>query len=117
MIIQVHMDNHLRGSQDWTAHVESVVAAAVDRFGGQVTRVEVHFSDETGGTKEKADDKRCLLEARLAGMKPISVSNDASNLEEALAGAADKLEKTLERSLGKLHQAKGRTPYGGEVDR
>jgi hypothetical protein len=45
---------------------------------------------------------RCLLEARLAGLQPIAVSHEAATLQEAVAGAADKLKRSLDSSLGRL---------------
>jgi ribosome-associated translation inhibitor RaiA len=54
------------------------------------------------------------MEARLAGLQPITVSDDASSLEQALDGAAAKLEKTLNRTLGRLDDPKGRTSYAGD---
>ena len=66
MQVQVHTDNHVNGSAGLTAHVESVVTGALDRFGNRVTRVEVHIGDENGH-KGGEHDKRCAMEARLSG--------------------------------------------------
>jgi ribosome-associated translation inhibitor RaiA len=54
------------------------------------------------------------MEARLAGLKPISVSHRAGSVDLALDGAVEKMERTLDRTLTRLHDPKGRTPYGGE---
>lgn len=85
----------------------------LDRFSDRVTRIEVHLSDTNSGAKGGSDDIRCVLEARLAGMNPISVRNRAATPEQAVAGAADKLEKVLQRNLDRLSRTKGRTSYGG----
>ena len=45
---------------------------------------------------------RDALEARLAGLQPISVSHNAETLDQALDGAAKKLQRSLDSTLGKL---------------
>ena len=89
---------------------------ALSGFSDQITRVEVHFSDEKGG-KAGTGDKRCLLEARPAGRQPVAVSHEASTLEEALDGAAGKLRRLLESTLGRLHDHKGGERGDVEEDR
>jgi ribosome-associated translation inhibitor RaiA len=76
--------------------------------------VEVQLSDENGIQKSGGGDKRCVLEARLAGMQPIKVSADGSSLEQALDGAAKNLSKLLGRTLDRLDNPKGRTSYAGD---
>jgi ribosome-associated translation inhibitor RaiA len=114
MQIQVNTDNHTAGSADLIRLVEGLVEGALDRFRDRITRVEVHLSDESSSEKSSGNDKRCVMEARLAGLQPITVSADESSLEHALSSAADKLEKTLKRTLGRLDDPKGRTSYAGE---
>ena len=84
-----------------SAYFTETLQEALNRFSDQITRVEVHLSDENAH-KEGSDDKRCLLEARLKGMKPIAVSHNAETLDFAVSGAIDKLMKTLESTIGKL---------------
>lgn len=114
MQIQVNTDNHTAGSAELTRQVETVVEDAFGRFGGRITRVEVHLTDENSRHKTGEDDKRCVMEARLAGLQPITVSANGSTLEQALDGAADKLKKTLRRTLSRLDQPKGRVSYAGD---
>jgi len=114
MQVQVSTDNHVAGSADLHRLVEAVVGAALERFGDRITRVEAHLSDENSGAKASASDKRCALEARLAGLQPITVSHQGATLEQAIEGAADKLEKTLERTLGRQGNVKGRVSFGGD---
>jgi ribosome-associated translation inhibitor RaiA len=114
MHIQVSTDNHTAGSDELTHQVETAVEGALGRFGDRITRVEVHLTDENGGRKSGDHDKRCVMEARLAGLQPITVSDNGASLEQALNGAAGKLEKTLKRTLGRLDDPKGRTSYAGE---
>jgi len=58
--------------------------------------VEVHLSDEDGN-KDGFNDKRCLLESHLAGMKPIVVIDHANTHKQAILGAIDKLKASLEK--------------------
>jgi ribosome-associated translation inhibitor RaiA len=113
MKIQVHTDSTVQGSAGLTQHVESVVSDTLARFGEQITRVEVHLRD-VNGPKVAGDDKRCLIEVRLAGRQPNVVTHDAPNLQAAIAGAAEKMERSLDRLLGKLGHRKGRGSYAGE---
>jgi ribosome-associated translation inhibitor RaiA len=114
MLIQVHTDNHISGSSERTQRVEAVIEGALDRFGDRITRVEVHLTDENSGQKSGENDKRCVIEARLAGLQPISVSADGSSLAQAVDTAVDKLEKILDRTLSRLDDPKGRISFAGD---
>lgn len=101
MQIQFNTDKNITGSEGLIATSTSLVSEELSRYSQQITRVEVHFSDEDGN-KEGFNDKRCMVEARLAGMKPIAVSNQANTHEQALFGAIDKLKASLEKITGRL---------------
>jgi ribosomal subunit interface protein len=101
MQIQVNTDNHIEGREALTAHVTGVLEDAFTRFSDRITRIEVHLSDENGH-KSGQNDKRCLLEARLEGRQPTAVTHHADTLDQAIQGAADKLERALETILGRL---------------
>jgi len=113
MQIQISTDKSINGGAGLTEHVENELETALGRFGNQVTRVEVHLSD-VDGPKGKGDDKHCLLEARLAGRKPVVVNHQGPTINAAVDGAARKLEKSLDAQLGKLRQRKGRPSFGGD---
>jgi ribosome-associated translation inhibitor RaiA len=101
MLVQTNTDRSIEGSQKLAGEVEAVVIDALSRFTDRITRVEVHLSDENSA-KGGADDKRCMMEARLDGRPPTAVSHKAATLEEAIAGAADKLARNLDSTLGRL---------------
>ena len=101
MQIQVNTDNNIEGSARMAAYFTDTLQEALERFEEQITRVEVHLSDENSH-KESSGDKRCLLEARLKGLKPVVVTHNAENLDIAVSGAIDKLIKSLDSSIGKL---------------
>jgi ribosome-associated translation inhibitor RaiA len=101
MQIQFNTDNNVTGNEGLIASSTSLISEELSRFSQQITRVEVHFSDEDGN-KDGGNDKRCMMEARLAGMKPIAVTNNAHTPEQALFGAIDKLKTSLEKITGRL---------------
>lgn len=115
MKIQVNTDNHTTGSKELTQHVEGVVQGAMSRFGDRVTRVEVHLTDENSSAKSSGTDKRCVMEARLAGLQPMAVTAEGPSVEKAVADAAEKLERRLSSVLDRLNDPKGRTSFAGEV--
>jgi ribosome-associated translation inhibitor RaiA len=112
MQIQVRTDNNINGSAKMIEGVEADLTDALSRFGNQITRVEVHFRD-VNGPKSVGDDKSCLLEARLAGRQPVVVSHEGASLRQAIDGAIDKLQRSLDHQLGKLNDRKGREPFSG----
>ncbi len=43
-----------------------------------------------------------MVEARLAGMKPIAFTNHGNTDEQSISGAIDKLKISLEKIIGRL---------------
>lgn len=115
MQIQVNTDRTIKGDEDLTQQVRSEIEARLGRFGDRITRIEVHLGDENSH-KSRGDDKRCLIEVRPAGLKPVVATHRAPSVAQALEGAADKVERLLDGSLERLFDPKGRTPYGGDPE-
>ncbi len=113
MQIQLNTDNNVAGPEGFAVQVEGDVRAALERFAEHITRIEVHLSD-SNSDKDGGRDKRCMMEARLAGRQPMSVSHEASTVALAIDGASDKLARALDRVLGKL-QAGRRGNVGNDV--
>jgi ribosome-associated translation inhibitor RaiA len=116
MQILVNSDSAIKeneGNGQLNSIVEARVQDALARFGTQVVTVQVHLSD-SNSHKKGDDDKRCMMEARLAGLSPIVVSHDAATIEEAIDAAAEKLQKTIDRTTERLGDHKGNVPSGGE---
>ncbi len=101
MKIQLNSDNNIEGTDDLKGYLDETITKGLSRFSEQITRVEVHMSDENGA-KSGQKDKRCLLEARLAGIDPIAVTHQADTLHQAVTGAIDKMKAALDTRLGKL---------------
>ena len=114
MQVLVNSDHHIVGGEDLTERVQGVVEGRLERFEGRITRVEVHLND-LNSLKLGERDKRCMMEARVGGLKPIAVSHEAPTLTEAIHAAADKLERAVARMLGKLEATSGRTPPEAQV--
>lgn len=115
MQVQVETDNHVEGREALIEHVEGVIRDAVDRYEDHVTHVEAHLGDVNGSEKSGAHDMRCLLEARVTGLKNIAVHHHAGSLHLAIEGAADKLTNALDSALGKLQDRERRHRGTGEL--
>jgi ribosome-associated translation inhibitor RaiA len=113
MQIQLNTDEHVQGDDSMAAWTERELNDKLARFQDQVTRIEVHLSDLNAGRAGTAD-KRCKLEARLAGRQPVAVSHDADKVAVALTGAATKLVRALDTALGRVRDARGRDSIRGE---
>lgn len=101
MQIQVNSDSSVAVHSALTQLVESTVNRALQRFAGRLTRVEVHLSD-VAGDKFGVQDKRCLMEARPAGLDPVVVSEQAATFDDAVRRAAQKMKRLLTGSLGRV---------------
>ena len=99
MIIQLNTDHNSHFSAETREEYKSIISEALSRFRGDITRVEVHLSDENGN-KNGQDDKRCLLEARFEGHQPIAATNHGNSYLQALDGALT----TLKGNLGKIKE-------------
>lgn len=110
MQIQINTDRNIECHAALATQVRGVVDSALSRFSDHITRVEVHLSDENSDKKIRNDDMRCVMEARLEGRQPIAATHQAATLDLAIDGAAGKLTRMIEGSLGRLHdQRKHRT--------
>ncbi|MDE1196214.1 MAG: HPF/RaiA family ribosome-associated protein [Pseudomonas sp.] len=106
MQIQVNSDNHIESSIRLEEWVRTTVESTLDRYEEDLTRVEVHIRDENGD-KPGPHDIRCQMEARPKGHQPISVTHKADSLDQAVEGAAVKLDHALEHLFGKLRSKRG----------
>jgi len=103
MKIQVNTDRNIQGSEELVAEIEATVTDSLGHYTANITRVEVHLSDENGG-KQGHDDKRCVMEARVEGRQPTAVTCDASSVSEAVTGAATKLKHALASTMERLRE-------------
>ncbi len=104
MQIQINTDHHIEGHEALTAWAIGEVGTALSHHKGHITRVEVHLSDENGH-KSGQTDKRCVMEGRLEGRQPMAVTHHAQTLYQAVTGAADKLNRLIESTLGRAERS------------
>jgi ribosome-associated translation inhibitor RaiA len=101
MQVQFNIDSNIEGHERTENYFKPILAEALRRYDDKITTLEIHLSDENG-EKSSTDDKRCLIEARVANIKPIAVTNHSDTVEKAIKGAVEKLKHALEHSFGKL---------------
>ena len=101
MQIQVNTGSGIDNSESLQRWASEHLTETLDRFQQDITRIEVQLSDENSGKAGDAD-KRCMIEARLAGHQPVAVNHHAGTQDEAFRGAARKLLNALDHTMGKL---------------
>ena len=101
MQIQINTDRNIEGHEALAEQVRSAVGDALDRYRAQISRVEVHLSDENAD-KSGQRDKRCMIEARLEGRQPIAVIEAAASMAQAVDGATGKLTRLIATELGRV---------------
>ena len=101
MQIQTNTDNTVEQHEPLRNHVESVVHDSLSRFSDQISRVEVHLSS---GHDHKASggDHRCMMEARIDNHEPIAATDHGASLHQAIHGAAEKLKRGIDSTLGRI---------------
>ena len=118
MQIQFNTDHNIEGHEALATQVRGVVERALRHISDHITRVEVHLSDDRSH-KSCQNDKRCMMEARLEGLQPIAVTHQAATVDQAVDGAADKLARLIESTLGRLREQKSHRadpPPPGSID-
>lgn len=103
MQIQINTDNHIQNTAGLRERVEAVANQELKHQRQHLTRVEVHFSDLNSG-KAGAKDKRCLVEARPAGLQPLSAEHRADTLDLAMTEAVRQLNRVLTSAISKAQE-------------
>jgi ribosomal subunit interface protein len=114
MQIQTNTDNTIELHEPLARHVESVVSEGLSRFSEHITRVEVHLG-ETNDYKSSNGDHRCLMEARIEGHPPIAASDHAASLHQAIHGAAEKLKRSIDSTLGRIKDSANGSSFVAEA--
>ncbi|HSA93584.1 MAG TPA: HPF/RaiA family ribosome-associated protein [Terriglobales bacterium] len=99
--IQINSDSSVSVDEELSRSVKAEVGNGLSRFEQRITRVEVHLSD-VNGPKFGTRDLRCLIEARPANHEPVTASNQAATLDEAVRGATGQLHRLLETLFGRM---------------
>ena len=101
MQVQVNANHTVQTDESLERWARTELTEGLSRFRHEITSVEVHLSDQNSD-RLSPDQKRCLIEARLVSHAPMAVNHVAPRLDEAFRGAAEKLKRALEHSLGRL---------------
>lgn len=110
MKINVRIDSHMKGTEGLSAHVTGIVEHALSHAGERISGVEVQLKVQNG-VKGGADDKHCFMEAHRDGHPPTAVSEQAETFEGAIKGAAAKLKRSIESSIGRESTLAGRRDH------
>jgi len=100
MNIQINTDNNISGNERLETYVQSTITKELSRFNDDITRIEVHLSDENG-SKEGEKDKRCMIEARLKNIQPIAVTSQENTIEKAVSDALNKIKASIDTIIGR----------------
>lgn len=101
MEVFFNTDKNIEAKERIEAYFTKHIKEDLARFEDRVTRVEVHLSDENGA-KSGTKDKKCVLEVRPQGLKPIAVTSQDDSIEKAISSATKKMESSLTSLIGKL---------------
>jgi hypothetical protein len=101
MQIQINTTNDIEGGAALVGHAESQVRERLSRYESRLTRIEMHLGDENG-SRDSAQDKRCVIEARPTGLAPVTVTDHGNTVEAAMGGALKKMSSHLDSVFGKL---------------
>ncbi|MFT5451421.1 MAG: ribosome-associated translation inhibitor RaiA [Enterobacterales bacterium] len=102
MKIEINTDKNILENEALAHSVETILEQVLARFSNQITRIEVHLSDENSAAKSGKADKRCLLEVRVARRQPETMIVQAQTVDQAVMAAAQKMASSLESKLGKF---------------
>lgn len=100
MQIFINTDNHITNSDKFSEELREKTEHDLNKFKSHITRVEVFFQDENN-SKGGVDDKKCSIEVRLEGLKPLAASSNAATLRDAHHGASHKVQRLVKDTLAK----------------
>ena len=107
MQIHVNSDGNISADSRVVSFVSLEADRAIGRYKDRLERLEFHLSD-VNSHKSGTHDKRCVVEARAAGRRPLVVSMAARNLRVSIRGSLTKLKNSLEKHFGRSSPASRR---------
>lgn len=108
MKVQVNASNAIQNKEALESWANGFLNERLARFAQDVTSIEAQLTDENHATKGGDADKRCMLEARVAGRAPLAVTAFGADQNLAFRAATEKLEHALDHALGKLDRREHR---------
>ena len=109
MNIEIRTDKNIQNSDRLIGYVRAELNEEFQRHSERITHFSVHLSDENGA-KGGDDDLKCMIEARPAGLKPVVVNHRGHNVDTAIAGAIDRLKRSLEHVIEKTEKPRAQQP-------
>ena len=101
MQVLINTDRHIERTADLVERVEAIAQKELKHQAQQLTRVEYHLSDINSETRAGATDKRCLVEGRVAGLKPVTAEHHSEDIQQAILEATRQLVRGLEKVISK----------------
>lgn len=94
MLVQINFGDvqHSAAIESWA---EERVRKQLGYLTERLTRVEVHLRDDSSAAKSSHDDKRCVMEARIAGRRPLAVEHFGADLYKVIDETAAKLSRAV----------------------
>lgn len=99
MNIILNTANNIKGSKDYQAKVSALLEAELERYSTYITRIEIHLSDQDGSHKNTPNSRKCVMEARVEGKKPIVVTTQGDTNDHAIQGGLTKLKAALRTTM------------------
>ena len=109
MQVQVNCGHGLQGKETLGRWAGDFLNESLARFRGELTSVQVQLSDEAKPILS-VQDMRCSRVARFTAHTPLAETHFGETMDEAIRGAAQKLNNALDHTFGKLdrHQHRAR---------
>ncbi len=107
----------LKLREDFQDYADRRLRFALGRFASEIDRVDVRLSDENSA--RGGPDKRCRIVAKLRSVGPVIVDDLDGDLRTALDRAADRMGRTVARSLERkrsMHSYQRRRSNGEEEE-
>jgi hypothetical protein len=101
MKVQVNTSNDVENKEGLERWASEYINEHLGRYEQDITSIEVQMTDENHAGKGGGGDKRCMMDARVAGRAPVAVTSFAADQNVAFRGAADKLAHALDHVFGK----------------
>lgn len=105
MQVQVNTDHTVKGGKLLIQYVENLLNDSLNSFKDEITRIEVHVSDENSH-KGGDDDLRCTMEVRIRGLQPIAVTHHDENIDLAITGATERITRSVRKTIEKRREVK-----------
>lgn len=102
MQIQINTDSHIQNSTELRERATAIIEKELKHQRHHLTRIELHLSNGNS-SKSGAADKRCVIEARPAGLNPLSSEHNAPDIQLAITEAARQLTRALDTALAKAN--------------